>query len=169
MSGPVLLSSYEQMLKGKEATKSNLAFNQLRDNPLYFDFNQDMTNQERPWEQIEIFVPMLFDMWNETKEKMLPYFQTRKSRCEQEDMMKGIVCILAAFHWIKGTPVVTLEWEKVKQVSFPVAPINWTERLEFILLKPTQYHCFIQLDELFTELKKQYGKHIAMKKLKQNR
>ncbi|MGY4787825.1 YpoC family protein [Bacillus sp. OHL2] len=60
--------------------------------------------------------------------------------------------------------VQTFEWEHIKQETFPVAPINWTERLEFILLKPTQYHCFIQLDELYTELKKQYGKYEALKK-----
>ncbi|BCE15095.1 hypothetical protein RSC3_02451 [Bacillus paralicheniformis] len=40
--------------------------------------------------------------------------------------------------------------------------MNWTERLEFILQKPTQYHCFIQLDELFTEMKKQFYKYVTI-------
>ncbi|BBP90264.1 hypothetical protein BsIDN1_38820 [Bacillus safensis] len=107
---------------------------------------------------------MMFELWDELKEKMLPRFQTRKSRCEEDDMLQGIVSMIAMFYWIKGESVQTFEWEHIKQETFPVAPINWTERLEFILLKPTQYHCFIQLDELYTELKKKYGKNEALKK-----
>lgn len=111
----------------------------------------------------------MFDLWNELKDNMLPRFQTRKSRCEEDDMLQGIVSMIAMFYWIKGEKLQTVDWEEIKQQTFPVAPINWTERLEFILLKPTQYHCFIQLDELYTELKKQYGKYEALRKLKQNR
>lgn len=79
-------------------------------------------------------------------------------------MLKGVCYLIAAFHWTMGEPVETLKWETLIRKNFPVKPINWTERVEFILQKPTQYHCFIQLDELFTEMKKQYYKYAAMKK-----
>lgn len=141
----------------------------LRINPLAFDLSSEPLLDEQPWQKTEEFVPLMFDLWNELKDNMLPRFQTRKSRCEEDDMPQGIVSMIAMFYWIKGEKLQTFDWEEIKQQTFPVAPINWTERLEFILLKPTQYHCFIQLDELYTELKKQYGKYEALRKLKQNR
>ncbi|MGY4787826.1 hypothetical protein ACVNSY_10685 [Bacillus sp. OHL2] len=45
---------------------------------------------------------MMFELWDELKEKMLPRFQTRKSRCEEDDMLQGIVSMIAMFYWIKG-------------------------------------------------------------------
>ncbi|MGG5832956.1 hypothetical protein ACQ4LK_22985 [Bacillus pumilus] len=34
-----------------------------------------------------------FELWNELKEKMLPRFQTRKSRCEEDDMLLSLIHI----------------------------------------------------------------------------
>ncbi|MEN7372723.1 YpoC family protein, partial [Bacillus licheniformis] len=100
--------------------------------------------------------------WERTKEKLLPVFKTRKSRCSQDDMLNGVCCLIASLHWTMGEPVKSLNWEIITRKDFGAKPMNWTERLEFILLKPTQYHCFIQLDELFTEMKKQFYKYVAM-------
>ncbi|WP_353855450.1 YpoC family protein [Bacillus sp. Bos-x628] len=169
MSAASVFTSYVEMLKDKRVEASGEPIEILRANPLAFDLYPDLFAGELPWKQAEEYVPVIFELWDELKAKMLPSFETRKSRCEQEDMLKGIVSMIAAFYWIKGQRLATLEWEEVKQETFPVAPINWTERLDFILLKPTQYHCLIQLDELYTELKKQYGKYKAIKKRKQTR
>lgn len=111
------------------------------------------------------YVPFLFQIWNETKEAALPVFQTRKSRCDQNDMLKGIVCLIAAFHWTAGERVTSLDWSVLETKHFPAEPINWAERMAFILTKPTQFHSFIQLDELMTEMKKQYHKYEVMNKL----
>ncbi|MBB6603554.1 MULTISPECIES: YpoC family protein [Bacillus] len=169
MSGAVVFSSYVEKLKGKKVEMKGGRVDILRDHPLAYDLSSEPLTDELPWQKTEEFVPVMFELWNELKEKMLPRFQTRKSRCEEDDMLQGIVSMIAMFYWIKGERLQTLDWEHIKKEIFPVAPINWTERLEFILLKPTQYHCFIQLDELYTELKKQYGKYEALKKIRQNR
>jgi len=169
MSGAAVFTSYVEKLKEKKVEISDEKKDILRINPLAFDLSSEPLLDEQPWQKTEEFVPLMFDLWNELKDNMLPRFQTRKSRCEEDDMLQGIVSMIAMFYWIKGEKLQTVDWEEIKQQTFPVAPINWTERLEFILLKPTQYHCFIQLDELYTELKKQYGKYEALRKLKQNR
>lgn len=169
MSGAAVFTSYVEKLKEKKVEISGEKKDILRINPLAFDLSSEPLLDEQPWQKTEEFVPLMFDLWNELKDNMLPRFQTRKSRCEEDDMLQGIVSMIAMFYWIKGEKLQTIDWEEIKQQTFPVAPINWTERLEFILLKPTQYHCFIQLDELYTELKKQYGKYEALRKLKQNR
>ncbi|MBD3858614.1 hypothetical protein IEE86_02630 [Bacillus sp. 28A-2] len=169
MSASAVFTSYVEKLKEKKIEVKGKRMDILRANPLAFDLSSEPLTDELPWQKTEEFVPVIFELWNELKDKMLPRFQTRKSRCEEDDMLQGIVSMIAMFYWIKGERLQTLKWEDIKQETFPVAPINWTERLEFILLKPTQYHCFIQLDELYTELKKQYGKYEALKKLRQHR
>ncbi|AVM24372.1 YpoC family protein [Bacillus pumilus] len=169
MSAAAVFTAYVEKLKEKKVEIKGDREDILKASPLAYDLSSERLTEGLPWQNTEEFIPVMFERWNELKEKMLPRFQTRKSRCEEDDMLQGIVSMIAMFYWIKGERCQTLEWEHIKQETFPVAPINWTERLEFILLKPTQYHCFIQLDELYTELKKQYGKYEALKKIRQNR
>nr|WP_088291728.1 hypothetical protein [Ureibacillus sinduriensis] len=42
--------------------------------------------------------------------------------------------------------------------EYEVLPINGMERLKFIKVRPGQYACFRQLDELFKELKKRLAR-----------
>ncbi|ASB88745.1 hypothetical protein OZL92_04625 [Bacillus sonorensis] len=162
MTSVSLLYEYEQSLrKVKPEHDDRLAI--LSENPLFFDLLME-EGAAKPWENAQEWVPLLFQIWENTKEGLLPVFQTRKSRCSRDEMLKGVCCLITSFHWTMREPVTTLRWETIIQKNFPVKPINWTERLEFILLKPTQYHCFIQLDELFTEMKKQFYKYAAMNK-----
>ncbi|MER0467598.1 YpoC family protein [Bacillus cabrialesii subsp. cabrialesii] len=156
-----VLASYEDYLRSLGPVISSDMKDVLLVNPVYFDFCTE-SQGVLPWEDSGKYVPLLFNVWEDIKESLLPVFQTRKSRCGQNDMLKGIVCLLASFHWTAGERVKSLDWAELTEKSFPAKPINWAERVEFILLKPTQYHCFIQLDELFTEMKKHFYKYHAM-------
>ncbi|MDU0154058.1 YpoC family protein [Bacillus cabrialesii] len=156
-----VLASYEEYLRSLRPVISSDMKDVLLVNPVYFDFSTE-SQGVLPWEDGGKYVPLLFRVWEDIKESLLPVFQTRKSRCDQNDMLKGIVCLLASFHWTAGERVKSLDWAELTEKSFPAKPINWAERVEFILLKPTQYHCFIQLDELFTEMKKHFYKYHAM-------
>ncbi|MCO4850403.1 YpoC family protein [Bacillus vallismortis] len=156
-----VLASYEQYLSSLGQMNALAITEALRINPVYFDLCME-SQGVFPWEDSGKYVPLLFEVWEDIKESLLPVFQTRKSRCDQNDMLKGIVCLLASFHWTAGERVKSLDWPELTEKSFPVKPINWPERVEFILLKPTQYHCFIQLDELFSEMKKHFYKYAAM-------
>lgn len=42
--------------------------------------------------------------------------------------------------------------------ALPHAPFNSHERIPFILEQPEQYHCYIQLNELYKETEKLYAK-----------
>ncbi|AEP87080.1 MULTISPECIES: YpoC family protein [Bacillus] len=156
-----VLASYEQYLRSLGQLSSSDMKEALQINPVYFDFCTE-SQGILPWEDSGKYVPLLFNVWEDIKASLLPVFQTRKSRCDQNDMLKGIVCLLASLHWTAGERVKSLDWAELTEKSFPAKPINWAERVEFILLKPTQYHCFIQLDELFTEMKKHFYKYHAM-------
>ncbi|MGF7532849.1 YpoC family protein [Bacillus mexicanus] len=156
-----VLATYEQYLRSLGQMSSADIKETLKMNPVYFDFRTE-TQVVLPWEDSGKYVPLLFEVWEDIKESLLPVFQTRKSRCDQNDMLKGIVCLLASLHWTAGERVKSLDWAELTDKSFPAKPINWPERVEFILLKPTQYHCFIQLDELFTEMKKHFYKYHAI-------
>ncbi|MGK9266367.1 hypothetical protein KXR56_06800 [Bacillus inaquosorum] len=156
-----VLASYEQYLRSLGQMSSSDMKEALRINPVYIDFCTE-SKGVLPWEDSGKYVPHLFEVWDDIKASLLPVFQTRKSRCDQNEMLKGIVCLLASFHWTAGERVKSLDWLELTKKSFPAKPINWAERVEFILLKPTQYHCFIQLDELFTEMKKHFYKYHAM-------
>ncbi|MCY7909387.1 YpoC family protein [Bacillus inaquosorum] len=156
-----VLASYEQYLRSLGQMSSSDMKEALRINPVYIDFCTEFKGV-LPWGDSGKYVPHLFEVWDDIKASLLPVFQTRKSRCDQNEMLRGIVCLLASFHWTAGERVKSLDWLELTKKSFPVKPINWAERVEFILLKPTQYHCFIQLDELFTEMKKHFYKYHAM-------
>ena len=156
-----VLASYEQNLRSLGQKSSSDMKKTFQTNPVYFDFCTELQG-DLPWEDSGKYVPLLFEVWDDIKASLLPVFQTRKSRCDQNEMLKGIVCLLASLHWTAGEPVKSLDWQELREKSYPAKPINWAERVEFILLKPTQYHCFIQLDELITEMKKHFYKYHAM-------
>lgn len=46
----------------------------------------------------------------------------------------------------------------IESEDYEVLPINGMERLQFIKVRPGQYACFRQLDELFKELKKRLAR-----------
>ncbi|MDI5789363.1 hypothetical protein PO124_15770 [Bacillus licheniformis] len=77
------------------------------------------------------------------KESFCPSLN-EKSRCSQDDMLNGVCCLIASLHWTMGSLSKSQLGDHHPE-GFGAKPMNWTERLEFILLKPTQYHCLSSL------------------------
>lgn len=102
-----------------------------------------------------------------SKEKIEPYFEEwellrkeiyeahdRRSKDVQELMEKGI----ALFEKLIIDTSNTTEKVIIPNEEYEVMPINGMERLLFIKTRPGKYPCFIQLNELFKELKKKYAR-----------
>jgi len=71
---------------------------------------------------------------------------------------------VAFLFWTNETNVpgiLNLEQE-IKQLR--IKPINISERLDFIMSKPDNYHSFVQLCQLFEEFTKQYYKSLLLMK-----
>lgn len=101
------------------------------------------------------------------KEKIEPYFEEwvtlskeiyeahdQRSGHAQQLMEKGI----QLFEQLIISTSETEEKEILSKEEYEVMPINGMERLQFIKARPGQYACYIQLDELFKELKKKYAR-----------
>ncbi|MCY8298996.1 hypothetical protein MOC56_21570, partial [Bacillus inaquosorum] len=113
-----VLASYEQYLRSLGQMSSSDMKEALRINPVYIDFCTEFKGV-LPWEDSGKYVPHLFEVWDDIKASLLPVFQTRKSRCDQNEMLKGIVCLLASFHWTAGERVKSLDWSELTKKSFP--------------------------------------------------
>ena len=77
MSGASVFTSYVEKLKEKKVEINGEKKDMLRINPLAFDLSSEPLLDEQPWQKTEEFVPLMFDLWNELKDNMLPRFQTR--------------------------------------------------------------------------------------------
>ena len=95
-----LLDEYEKRCgrKGRNPAKGLRYFLKIRSAMIFQDAGED-----KPWEHAEEWVPLLFAEWERTKEKLLPVFKTRKSRCSQDDMLNGVCCLIASLHWTMGS------------------------------------------------------------------
>lgn len=110
-----------------------------------------------PWEHIEKHMSFLLNEWKKIDTDCQKLFSERKAKQALKPMKEGIALFFTLMFWIHHQPVQLHDWEqKVKE--FPIKPVNLVERLTFIVERPTLYHSFIQLGELFHELEKHYAK-----------
>ncbi|MEH7345278.1 YpoC family protein [Bacillus sp. JJ1532] len=115
----------------------------------------------KPWEIQEKSIPVLIEEWQKVKELLETLFAKREMIHVLAPMKKGISLLLELVYWGNGLPVVlsNLDLDKLA-----IKPVNLSERLEFIMKKPSLYHSYIQLAELIGEMNKQYVKQQIMKK-----
>lgn len=120
-----------------------------------------------PWKNEEYTIPIIFQKWEEKKAFIAELFKQRSNRkIVREPMTKSVSWFISALFWTNETSVPGLLNLKEEIRKLPIKPINLEERLEFILLKIDQFHSFIQVGELFEELKKQYYKQQMINKRK---
>jgi hypothetical protein len=119
-----------------------------------------------PWEKPEYYIPQLLTEWKRLKEEISNLFQKRVKEQIPMPMKQGIGFLFECIFWSNGLPV---KLEKDINLNFlHLKPVNLTERLEFLLIRPTIYPSFIQLTELMDEQEKQFSKYMATKSIHKN-
>ncbi|WP_071395558.1 YpoC family protein [Bacillus tuaregi] len=117
----------------------------------------------KPWNRMERTIPEVFESWTIIKADLHEKFSHRDVNNILEQMKKGMGLFLEILYWCNQSPVV---WKLDKAVKLVRKPVNWEERLEYILANPTKYHSYIQLAELFSEQEKSYVKQQTVMKAK---
>ena len=152
-------------------------FNQLKrtditkiivDEPFYFDmlYYLQVKIECNPWEYPKDFVSFIFDEWNQLKGKAREYFKQKdRSRKSERHLVRCVSLFIASLFWLNKIPVPGLFPSDLDLTKLKRKPVNCEERLLFILSKPTQYHAFVQLEQLFSECEKIFAKAIALKQI----
>ncbi|MGG4491922.1 YpoC family protein [Metabacillus idriensis] len=136
----------------------------IKANPLYFDifYKANMPIDFYPWKNPELSIRILEDEWLSIKETIKSGISSNRRKADKGQMIKGISILICMIHWSNDIPVHHLHIEGYDLTSFAAKPVNLSERLMYVLLKPEQFHSFIQLDQLIEETAKQYHKKRAM-------
>ncbi|MBU9723906.1 MULTISPECIES: YpoC family protein [Bacillaceae] len=72
-------------------------------------------------------------------------------------MLKHIAIYIQTIHWIQGKPVYNLQDFTVQFEDWKYSPVNFGERISFILKSPDHYHSFTQLSQLYEESNKKWA------------
>lgn len=119
--------------------------------------------KEKPWQNSSVFVPLLLEAWRKKEERLTACFRERTGKGKEEAMISSISFFIVFLFWANELPVESLN-NKLKWLErLRVKPVNCMERLNYILENPLQFHSFIQVQQLFHELTKQYGKKEALR------
>lgn len=121
-------------------------------------------NQNWPWQKPEESVANLLAIWGELRVELEVIQQNRDRKASIEPMKKAIMIFYCFLFWSNDQPV-SLKHRHLE--SLQVKPVNFIERLQFILKRPGLYHSYRQLSELFDEQQKHYMKKKIV--AKQNR
>jgi hypothetical protein len=115
----------------------------------------------KPWKIADQTIPVVIHEWRNIKEELTIKFAKRDHVMIEELMRRGISFFYEVLYWSNHQPVVLFEH---KDVKLKIIPINFSERMKFILTRIKNYHSFVQLTELFNEMEKLFWKHQVMKK-----
>ena len=140
----------------------------LKIEPFYFDMLEliKITVNEMPWNNIEHSVPLVISHWKKTKLQLQEKFAGKRFSVKNETIsMHGISLFIICLFWTNERSVKSLEVKEMMIAELKHKPINCEERLLFIINKPSLYHSFIQLDQMFKELEKIFYKTLAIKRL----
>ncbi len=136
----------------------------LSDIPLLYDaayYNGIETL--RPWEVTIHTVPEVLRKWENMKAVLYEKFSIRDQDATLYPMKIGVGLFLEILYWSNGQPVL---WKRNGGGQLGNKPVNWEERLEFILDYPKKYHSFIQLTELISEIEKIFIKQQTIMNMK---
>ncbi|HDR7705078.1 TPA: GTPase [Bacillus thuringiensis] len=128
----------------------------------YFIF--DIERQYEPWKEIENSIPAMLNVWKNKHEDIAILFRNRNKQEAEEPMILFAAHLLSVVYWLNEQPVHSLNEMQINTNKLKVQPVNFMERYSFIIKKPSNYHSYIQLAQLYIEIEKLYVKKMITKK-----
>ncbi|MBD3110429.1 hypothetical protein IEO70_19055 [Bacillus sp. AGMB 02131] len=117
----------------------------------------------QPWLHSEEIIPQLSKEWVQLEEELEEMFKRRAVKEAAPLMSKGIKLCIASLFWHNGKPI-TLKWDDLSDICASV-PVNFAERMSFIMTRPGLYASYKVLSQIMIELKKM----IAIDQIKRKR
>ncbi|WP_227936233.1 YpoC family protein [Alkalihalobacillus deserti] len=121
-------------------------------------FYYDMVEEEIFWKNKHDIIPVIFEWWNEEEQTLTSLYRERNSKKAKPIMITMIAAFIDCLFWMNNKKLTGLNQLKEALAPFKFKPVNCVERLDFLLLNPSQFHSFTQLRALFLEMKKIYAK-----------
>ncbi|KAB2338289.1 hypothetical protein F7731_01620 [Cytobacillus depressus] len=116
----------------------------------------------KPWEIQDQSLLAVINEWQLLKITIENYYKNKEQAKVLVPMKRGICLFLQYVYWANGLPVTLSNDHAFQQLK--IQPINLSERLQFIMKRPTLFQSYKQLVELMVETNKQYVKELAIKK-----
>ncbi|WP_042346467.1 YpoC family protein [Bacillus massiliigorillae] len=116
----------------------------------------------QPWTKSEVVIPDIMLAWKEKQVILADLYAKRAAKEATQHMKVSIKYALAALYYANEQPIILNDWQKhVEQLEH--VPVNFTERMTFILSRPNLYQSFKALEQIMIELEKMYAR-ITIKK-----
>jgi hypothetical protein len=128
---------------------------------ILYDVHKDT---KTPWRDVQKDIRPFFEKWETQKEELHMLFSQRKAKKAAPYMKQSAAMYISLLFWINGQPVRRLNQLQEDIADLTYKPINCAERLMFLLQQVSSYQSYIQLTELFNELRKQYAKMLIFHK-----
>ncbi len=130
--------------------------------PCYFSFDSEAKQYPltpAPWDADKDTFDSLLRGWQTLEGSLSDLFHNRELQAAQPKMLEGLAIFIEALFWSNEKPVPALSHSILitEAAQLPHKPINIDERLSYILKKPIHYLSYVQLKELFAELKKKHA------------
>ncbi|MDF2788266.1 MAG: hypothetical protein K0S80_1364 [Neobacillus sp.] len=118
--------------------------------------------KELDLEASEENISLLLSKWDGVKSELEIHYRNRDQQSALQLMKKGIVYYIQFLYFSNDRQVNSKEPIPLNQVE--IKPVNFEERLTYILSRPNLFHSYRQLSELFTEQEKLFAKKNIVKK-----
>ncbi|MEH7491056.1 YpoC family protein [Neobacillus niacini] len=118
--------------------------------------------KELDLEASEENISLLLSKWDGVKSELEIHYRNRDQQSALQLMKKGIVYFIQFLYCSNDRQVNSKEPIPLNQLE--IKPVNFEERLTYILSRPSLFHSYRQLSELFTEQEKLFAKKNIVKK-----
>lgn len=107
----------------------------------------------QPWLQSEEIIPLLSKEWNQLEMELEELYKQRAVKDAEPLMRKAIKICIASLFWHNGKPITLKDWGNLDKICSSI-PVNFAERMSFIMTRPSLYASFKVLSQIMIELKK---------------